>query len=183
MTKLSLERGQSQLLVIDTQERLLATMPDRDALERHVAILVRAYARFGLPTTVTLQNPEKLGDLPASIADHLVAPAVFSKMTFSAWREKLVEAHLKHSPRMQVVLAGIEAHVCVTQTALDLIEKGYQVFVPHDAVMSRAEANHRHALDRLRAAGAIVTSTESAFFELLGEAGTDDFRALRHLIT
>jgi nicotinamidase-related amidase len=182
MKKLLVERAQAQLLLIDAQEKLLATMPDRTALERNLSIHLKAAAHLGLPTTVTLQNPEKLGDMPDAIAQHLHAPAVFSKMAFSAWREKLVEAHLKHSTRMQVILVGIETHVCVLQTALDLVEKGYQIFVPHDAVMSRADENRRWALTRMRDNGVTVTSTESVLFELLGTAGTDEFRALRGLI-
>jgi nicotinamidase-related amidase len=180
--KRRIERAHSQLLVVDMQEKLLPTIADAERAGKNVGVLLAASARLDVPQTLTLQNPEKLGQMPDSLCEHLRAPAVFSKMTFSAWREKLVEAHLKHSQRKQIVLVGVEAHVCVMQTALDLLEKGFQVCVPHDAVGSRDPENKRWALQRMDAAGASIVSTESVFFEWLDQAGTPEFRDLRKLI-
>jgi isochorismate hydrolase len=120
--------------------------------------------------------------VPDALADQFRNPVVLTKMAFSAWREKTVEGHLKHSSRQQIILCGVEAHVCVMQTALDLVDKGYQVFVPHDAVGSRSEANASWALQRLQQNGCTIVATESVLFELLVEAGTDEFRNLRKII-
>lgn len=177
-----LDRPHALLLIVDVQEKLVPTIAEHAAVVRNIAILTRAAARLDVPQVVTLQNPQKLGDLVAPIAEHLRAPAVFTKMCFSAWREKLVEAHLKIAPRRQIVVTGIEAHVCVAQTALDLVDKGFQVFVPHDAVGSRSPANRDWALRRMNHNGVTITSTESVFFELLEQAGTAEFRELRTLI-
>jgi nicotinamidase-related amidase len=177
-----LDRPHAQLLLIDLQERLMPAIHESERVVRECAILLQAAARLDLPQTVTLQNPEKLGDIVEEAAQHFRSPAVFGKMAFSAWGEKLVEGHLKHSPRRQLILCGAEAHICVLQTALDLVEQGFQVFVPHGAVGSRDPGNRDWALHRMRDNGVVVTSTESALFELLGEAGTDEFRELRKLI-
>jgi nicotinamidase-related amidase len=181
-SKRSLDRPHAQLLLIDVQEKLIPAIHDAEAVVRHCGTLLRTAARLDLPQTITLQNPEKLGTIPDDLAQHFKAPAVFSKMAFSAWREKLVEAHLKHSPRRQIIVCGVEAHVCVIQTVLDLVDRDFQVFVPHDAVGSRDPKNKEWALHRMRDNGASIISTESALFELLNEAGTPEFRELRQLI-
>lgn len=177
-----LDRPHVQLLVVDMQERLLPAIAQHEAVTHANAVLLQVAARLGIPQCLTMQNPSKLGEVPGSLQEYFRAPVVLSKMTFSAWREKTVEAHLKHSTRTQVLLTGVEAHVCVLQTALDLVEKGFQVFVPHDAVGSRDAENKRWALERMQANGCQIISTESALFELLVEAGTDEFRDLRKLI-
>lgn len=180
--KLLIDRPHAQLLMIDMQERILPAIAAGEELVRRNAALLQIAARLDVPQTVTLQNPEKLGDMPDELAEHFRAPVVLTKMTFSAWREKTVEGHLKHSARKQIILCGIETHVCVLQTALDLAAQGFQIFIPYDAVGSRHPADKEWALRRLEAADCTIVSTESVLFELLVEAGTEEFRELRKLI-
>jgi len=177
-----LDRPHVQLLVSDMQEKMIAAIHDADRIVRNNAVLLQAAARLGVPQTILMHNPSRLGDYPESLAQHFKAPVVLTKMVFSACREKTVEGHLKHSSRQQILLTGVEAHVCVLQTALDLIERGFQVFVPHDAVGSRDPENKQWALQRMQQQGCQIVSTESALFELLVEAGTEEFRELRVLI-
>jgi len=177
-----LQPSHAQLIMLDPQENLLALMDGRDALERRLIDLAEAFGILKLPITVTLQNPEKLGPMASRIEYVLSSPRVFSKMAFSAWREKMIEAHLKNSTRRQIVVAGVETHVCVVQTVLDLIAQGFVVHVPFDAVASRK--GHAHSdvsLSRMERAGAVITTTESVVFELCGAAGTETFRSLLHL--
>lgn len=166
----------SALVVVDIQERLAAAMPARAAVARNVRILLDAAARLGIPVLVTEQYPKGLGHTVPEVVSRLPGAAVrIEKTAFSAC------AALPLS-RPQVVLAGMEAHVCVLQTAMELAAAGREVFVVADAICSRSEANHANALDRLRNAGVIVTNTESALFEWLRDAANEHFRDLSRLI-
>jgi nicotinamidase-related amidase len=169
-----LDRRTAALVVVDVQERIDAVMGRGDHRPR-IRFLARTFRHLGLPVLVTEQYPRGLGATVPEIADACQAPSL-EKMTFSCVEDERFLSALKAAGRRQVVVVGIEAHVCVAQTALDLLHAGYQVHVPHDAVSSRRAADRRHALQRLARAGAIVTSTESCAFELLHHCGDDDFR-------
>lgn len=175
-----LTRGDAVLVVVDVQERINAVMADQGHLGR-IAVLIEACAGLGVPVVATEQYPKGLGPTVASLARLLSAPPVV-KETFSCAREPLVRAALEATGRRQAIVVGIEAHVCVLQTALDLAAAGFQVHVPHDAVCSRRPADKAWALHRMVAAGVIVTTTESALFELLERCGTDEFRAVSRMI-
>ncbi len=171
-----LHRDTAVLVVVDVQERLHPVMASPGYLTR-IELLVTAAHRLGLPLLVTEQYPKGLGPtVPALAALTRVAP--LAKDSFSCIGEPEFRRALAATGRSQVVVTGIEAHVCVCQTALDLLAEGRSVHVPHDAVSSRRPGDRDRALDRLSRAGVVVTSTESALFELLERAGTDDFRAL-----
>jgi nicotinamidase-related amidase len=171
-----LRAADSALVVIDVQDRLAATMPARDALVRATGILLDAAALLGIPVAVTEQYPKGLGGTVAELAHKLPADcARVDKTAFSACR-------LLPLTRPQVVLAGMEAHVCVLQTALELAAAGREVYVAADAVCSRSEANRANALTRLEAAGVVVTNTESVVFEWLRDAAHPQFRAVSKLI-
>jgi nicotinamidase-related amidase len=166
----------SALVVIDMQERLAAAMPARDAVVRATGILLEAAARLHIPVLVTEQYPKGLGPTVAEVAARLPEGVVrVEKTCFSGC------AVLPLS-RPQVVLAGMEAHVCVLQTAMELAAAGREVFVAQDAVCSRAEGNCANALARLSAAGVVITNTESVIFEWLRDAEHAQFRALSKLI-
>ena len=173
-------RGDAVLVVVDVQERINAVMADQGHLAR-IAVLVEACAALGVPVIATEQYPKGLGPTVAELARRLPGPPLV-KDTFSCAREPAVRAAIEAAGRRQAVVAGIEAHVCVLQTALDLVAAGFQVHVPHDAVSSRRPADKAWALDRMAAAGVIVTTTESALFELLERCGTDEFRAVSRMI-
>jgi nicotinamidase-related amidase len=166
----------SSLVVIDLQERLASAMPARESVVRAAGILLQAAARLGIPVWVTEQYPKGLGPTVAELAGSLPADAQrIEKTSFSACAALPLT-------RPQVILAGMEAHVCVLQTALELAAAGREVFVVGDAVCSRTEANRANALERLQAAGVVVANTESVLFEWLRDATHDQFRTISKLI-
>ncbi len=168
------------LVIIDVQERINAVMADQVHIPR-ITVLHRAFTTLGLPVLVTEQYPKGLGPTVPELARLLDAPPLV-KDTFSCARdEAFLSALEKHRPH-RVLVTGIEAHVCVAQTVLDLLHAGYQVQVPHDAVRSRRKADMKWALRRLQAAGAVVTSTESALFELLDSCTSPHFKAVSALV-
>ena len=170
------------LLVIDVQERLAAAMPDevRERLEKNVVILLEAARRFGLPVVVSEQYPKGLGHTTARVAaalDQAGDVHRLEKLEFSAC-DNPAFPYLR--PRW--IVTGMEAHVCVLQSVRGLLGRGAEVQVVADAVSSRTKQNWRIGLDLAGRAGAAITSTETVVFELLGRAGTEDFKALSKLI-
>ena len=180
--ELSLSRERAALLVIDIQERLCPAMP-REQLEllvRNTKILIEAARRLALPIVCSEQYPKGLGRTIAPIEDALAGTGAhrFEKLTFSA----CASAEFTQLGREQWIVCGMETHVCVWQSVRDLRARGAEVHLMSDAACSRAEANWRVGLDLARAAGAVVSSTETAVFDLLHAAGTDEFKALSKLI-
>jgi len=169
-----LDRQTAALVVVDVQERIDAVM-GRSSHRSRIVFLASTFRHLGLPVLVTEQYPRGLGVTLPEIATACASPAL-EKMTFSCVEDPAIRAALADGDRRQIVVVGIEAHVCVAQTVLDLLQAGYQIHVPHDAVSSRREEDRRWALERLARAGAIVTSTESCAFELLHHCGDEDFR-------
>lgn len=164
------------LVVIDIQERLAVAMPWRDSMVRATGILLEAASRLQVPVVVTEQYPKGLGPTAADVASKIPEGATrIEKTCFSA-------GPALHLTRPQVVIAGMEAHVCVLQTALELVAAGREVFVAADAVCSRTEANYSNAIARMQGAGVMVTNTESVIFEWLRDASHEQFRALSRLI-
>ena len=180
--------GLSQLVIVDMQTRLSTAMP-QDALQaviKNCGILVAAAAMLDVLVVVTEQYPKGLGNTVPELLELLpylkpanIKPVV--KITFSCMAEPKFSRQLTRD-RSQVILAGMEAHVCVLQTAMGLIETGKQVFVAEDAVISRNPANKANALARMRDAGCIISNTESIVFEWLGKAEGDNFKAISKLI-
>lgn len=179
------EAGKASLLLVDMQERLLPAMAGGPPAESRCAILLKAARALDVPVTVSEQYPKGLGrTVPGLKADLGNAP-VFEKLSFSCWRDKPLRERmiaLHEAGRPLVILAGIEAHVCVIQTAADLSAAGFGVFAVADAMASRDPAAHQLALDRMRQNGVAVINTEMAVFELLGQAGTPAFKALSALV-
>jgi nicotinamidase-related amidase len=175
-----LRRDDTLLLLIDVQERLVPTIHNHEQVVANCATLAAAASHLQLPIIATEQYPEKLGATVSAITE--AAPlSPISKMKFSACTDQTLQA-ITATNRKTALVCGIEAHVCVLQSTLDLIENGFTVFVALDAVSSRREENKQSAWERMRAAGVLAASTESAIFELLREAGTPDFKAMLRLI-
>ena len=172
-----LRRDETLLLLVDVQERLLPAMFEAERIVRHVSLLARTARLLQLPVVVTEQNPSRLGATVAPIARVLEEFQPIPKMAFSACVPETLTA-LRDSGRRSVVLCGLETHVCITQTALDLVENGFTVFLPQDAVSSRYESDKRAGLERIKGAGVVPASTEMLVYELLGEAGSGEFKAL-----
>jgi nicotinamidase-related amidase len=170
-----LRQEDAALLIIDVQGRLAQLMHGRDELFESLRKLARGARTLGLPLIWTEQNPAGLGPTIPELAELLDGEPI-AKFSFSCLGEQRVASAVRQHGRSQMLLAGIEAHVCVCQTALDLLEGGYEVHVVADAVSSRTARNRQTGLDRMRAAGAVITSVEMALFELLGTAEDARFR-------
>ena len=173
------------LLLVDMQERLLPAMTGGAEAEQRCAILIKAAKVLGVPIAVSEQYPKGLGRTVPGLAADIGNAPVFEKLSFSCWRDKAIKDHLiaqHEGGRPLVILAGIEAHVCVMQTAADLAAAGFGVFAVADAMASRAPASHALALERMRQNGIAVVNTEMVVFELMGQAGTADFKSLSALV-
>ncbi len=174
----------SVLILIDVQERLAAAM-DPDvfrAAARNAGILVQAAVALDVPVLTTEQYRKGLGRTVPELAGLLPEGAGIEKTCFSAAGDQSFRQALERAGRTQAILAGMEAHVCVLQTGLELRAAGRDVFVVADACCSRSAANHANAMERLRAAGVIVANTESIVFEWLRDARHDRFKALSALV-
>lgn len=191
LSPLSLSRHRAALFVIDLQERLVPAMPEEVAgrVIRNASILIDAAARLGLPIVVSQQYPKGLGATVPAIEEALAAAGAagavihrFDKLEFSAAVAPGFAALAPGLGRDQWIVTGMEAHVCVYQSARDLVARGMAVHVVADAVCSRTKANWRLGLGLAERAGAVATSTEVCVFDLLGRAGTDEFRALSKAI-
>lgn len=174
------------ILFIDLQERMLPSMANAEQVEKNAAVLLETAKAFELPIIVTEQYPKGLGATVATLqsACQLENAKVEAKTMFNAITPAIDEA-LQQQPfaeRKCVIVTGIETHICVFQSVRTLLAKGYQVFIPADAVSSRDGRNKDTALALFAQMGAIVTSTESLLFDLLGDAKNPHFKALQALI-
>lgn len=180
-----LERSNAVLAVIDMQERLLNAFPEerRDSVMKHALIAVESAKILGLPVLVSEQYPKGLGPTAAAIRESLgdrFAP--IEKLVFSCGRSPEFKEALERTGRRDVIIAGVESHVCVLQTVMDLVNDGYRVYVPADAVTSRRTLDWEMGLDLMKKAGATVGTTETFVFQLLERAGTDEFKAISKLL-
>ncbi|HEY7122305.1 MAG TPA: isochorismatase family protein [Solirubrobacterales bacterium] len=175
--KLSPER--TTLLVIDVQEGFRKAIPDFDRVAKATATLIEGAEAIGIPVVVTEQYPKGLGETVPEVAEHLPeATEPLDKVCFAATDAEGFDL----GGRNQVLICGIETHVCVNQTTLGLLDAGVEVQVAEDAVGSRFEENKRVGLQKMERAGAVMTTVETALFELLGRAGTDEFKRVQRLI-
>ncbi|HVR43399.1 MAG TPA: hydrolase [Thermoanaerobaculia bacterium] len=180
-----LRRENAILAIIDVQERLAAVIEGIELVQSNLERLIRGCHIIGAPALVTEQYPRGLGETVASLRKAIAETSrstPIRKMCFSSQGCAEFADALRASGRRQVLLAGIEAHVCVWQTAVDLLDAGYEVHVVADAVSSRSARNRDIALRRLEQEGAKLTSTEMALFEMTVEAGTEEFRAISRLV-
>lgn len=175
-----LDSTRSGLLVVDLQEKLLPVIPAATAVLRQVSRLCDAAELLSVPVAATVQYPQGLGPLDASLIQRI--PAVEAKTAFSAAVCREALAAWITEGRDQIVVAGIETQVCVVQTVLDLLAEGLQVFVVADAVASRREQDHALALERMRDCGATLLPAESVIFEWCADAARSEFKAISQLI-
>ena len=173
-----LARDAAVLVVVDVQEAFRPAVLDFDRVAANTAKLLRGARILGVPAVVTEQYPKGLGRTVPEVAEHLDGAEPVEKSCFSAARADGFDT----GGRGQALVCGIEAHVCVHQTVQDLLERGLEVHVARDAVTSRTEENREIGLRRAERAGAVVTSVETALFELLGAAGTPEFKEVQALV-
>lgn len=177
--------SETALVVIDVQERLAAVMQHRDRVIARACLLVRAASVLQIPVVATRQYPKGLGDHSAAIGEALARAAAdgstvaeVDKVTFDCFAEPEFVAALERAGRRQIVVVGMESHICVCQTTLSGLRSGLDVHVAVDGCCSRDDANHVAAISRMAHAGAVMSTVESAAYELIGRAGTPEFKAL-----
>jgi nicotinamidase-related amidase len=176
---MKLDRKRTTLIVVDVQEGFRRAVPDFQRVAKATATLIEGAAAIGIPVVVTEQYPKGLGETAPEVAEHLpVGTEPLEKVCFSAADADGFDL----GERDQALVCGVETHVCVNQTTLDLLGSGVGVQVAEDAVGSRTDENKRVGLHRMERAGAVLTSVETALFELLGRAGTDEFKRVQKLI-
>ncbi|MEE9413464.1 MAG: isochorismatase family protein [Methylococcales bacterium] len=176
---------ESLLLVIDIQQRLTTAMPDDQSqrMLRNTQILLQSAALLKIPVLATEQYPKGLGSTHKELQQHFTTNTlVFEKTDFSCCAANGFMNALLESARTQIIISGIETHICVLQTALQLKAKGFSVFVVEDATCSRLERHHANALARMQQHNIEITNHESVLFEWLGDAAHPDFKFLSSLI-
>jgi nicotinamidase-related amidase len=176
---MKLDPERTTLIVVDVQEGFRKAVPDFEKVAKATATLIEGAEAIRIPVVVTEQYPKGLGETVPEVAEHLpegMEPIV--KVCFSAAEAEGFDL----GGRDQALVCGIETHVCVNQTALDLLGSGVEVHIAEDAVGSRFEENKRVGLHKMERAGAELSSVETALFELLGRAGTDEFKRVQKLV-
>jgi nicotinamidase-related amidase len=170
------------LAVIDIQGKLLNVMFEKEALLENVQKLVKGIQLLGVPIIMTEQNPKGLGPTQPEIAQIIPEVTPIAKFSFSCCQDKGFQQAMEKIGRKQVLLCGIESHICVYQTAMELLKTGYEVQVVADVVSSRTARNRDIALNRMQSEGAKLTSTEMALFELLQTAESPKFKDISRTI-
>jgi nicotinamidase-related amidase len=177
-----LQADRSCLLLVDIQARLAPAVLDPDQVITRAGILRRAADTLAIPVIASEQYPKGLGPTVPELRATLEEHQILSKTTFSCFRDEKLASQVRQLARMQVVVGGMEAHVCVLQTVVDLLHNRFSVFVVADAISSRLEQSRVLAIARMREAGAAIVTTEMVLFEWLERADHPQFRALSSLI-
>jgi nicotinamidase-related amidase len=177
-----LSRDHSVLVIVDVQDVFLKPIKVKNLIVENIQLLVQVARQLEIPILATTQNAEKLGSLVPEIAEFIGDAPVVDKLCFSCMASETFAQNLQATGRSQAVLVGVEVHICVMQTALDMLKAGYMVHVPYNAVASRLKRDWKYALLRLSSSGAIVSTVESVIYEWLYEAGTDSFREVLPLL-
>ncbi|MBI2485794.1 MAG: hydrolase [Deltaproteobacteria bacterium] len=180
-----IQKDKTSLVVIDMQERLMNALPEepKQSVTKNAGTLIESAKILGIPITVTEQYPKGLGltipEIKEAVGNDF---SPIEKVVFSCARSPEFKSTLKETGRKEVLICGIETHVCVLQTVIDLINDGYTVYIPADAVASRKELDWERGIKLIEKTGAIVGTTETFLFQLLERAGTDEFKKISKLI-
>ncbi len=175
----------SCLIIIDVQERLSSAIPERaiSRLRKNTDILLNAANQLNVPVITTAQYPKGLGPIEEFITNKLTGSSKsFEKTRFSCLGADKLPEHLNQINKKQIILTGIEAHICVLQSSIELLAEGYDVFVVTDAIASRQSTSYDMAILRLNQAGSVLLNTESVLFEWLRDASHSEFKSLSKLI-
>lgn len=172
----------SILVVVDVQEKLVRLVRDHEKLLKVLQRLIQGILILDVPVICTEQVPDKIGPTDAGLKELLKTSACISKKSFSAWGSRKFCSLIKDHGRKNIILAGIETHVCVYQTARDLLASGYNLHVAADGVSSRTKIDNRIGLEKIKDCGGVLTSAETVLFELLGTAENKKFREILRLI-
>ena len=177
-----LQREKSALIVIDIQEKILPVIYESDRVVENSIKLINGFKILNSPIFFTEQYPKGLGPTDSRIKSALEERTAIHKMSFSCFGAGNLFEELKSKKVKQIVVCGIESHVCVMQTSLDLLANDFFVHVAADAISSRRKFDYEIALERMRSNGAEITLTESVLFEMLNVCGTDEFKAISKLV-
>ncbi len=172
------DKKETVLLIVDIQDKLAVTMKMRDAVINNCLHLIELAKLQNIPILLTEQYPKGLGQTVSEIRDALSVYQPVEKLAFSCCGESAFMKALKTLNKKTVLLTGMETHVCILQTCIDLLEEGFNVHLVQDAVCSRTKENWKTGTEFMRDAGAIVTCTETVLFQLLKVAGTEEFKAI-----
>lgn len=179
-----LDRKNTVLVVMDMQEKLSEIMTEEmfDTVALNVGILTQAMSLMNMPIVESLQYPQGLGQRVEEL-DKMPEPAmIIEKTAFSLCKDNRFMEYLKEMKIKSVILTGMEAHICILQTALDLLESGYSVHIPADAVISANDFNWETGLDMAQSAGAVITVTETAIYQLLQTSEANEFKNIQKLL-
>lgn len=177
-----INRNRTALLIVDVQQKINAVMMHPDTVVESIVKLIKACQILNVPIFITEQYPQGLGPTEPKILEALEVKRLTQKLTFSCCGIEKLNSQLKEKNIQQIIVTGIESHVCVQQTALDLLANNFEVHVPKDATSSRKELDYQTAVERMSKAGVVLTTVEAALFELLEEAGTPEFKEISKLI-
>ncbi len=180
--KFLLDKNNTALLIIDIQERLALVMKKKDQVVRNVLHLVELAKMQNIPIVVTEQYPKGLGRTLPEITASLPAHILVEKVSFNCCGEASFNVQVKRLGKKKLIVTGMETHICVLQTSIGLLAGGHDVHLATDAVCSRTKENWKSGLEFIRDAGGVVTNTETALFQLLGAAGTPEFKAISQRI-
>jgi nicotinamidase-related amidase len=182
MGKFKINRDDAVLIIIDLQERLMKAMKDREKVYKNTNLLLSTVKEFDIPVVLSEQYPRGLGPTVAEIKNNLPSDFTYmEKQSFSLCGAGLLDI-LTKLEKKTIILCGSETHICVFQTARDLVDAGYNVHLVRDAVCSRFDENYNNSLDLMSELGAVVTNTETVVFDLLQTAGTSEFKAISPLV-
>jgi nicotinamidase-related amidase len=173
-----LNKENTGLVIVDVQEKLAGVMGQKERVLDRIIKLLDLARVFQLPVIVTELNPRFMGSILPAIRESLPTYEPIEKLHFDCCAVEAFNHKIEEKGLQNIILTGIETHICVFQTCASLLEKGYRVHVPHHAVDSRTEDNRQIGLSLMREAGAIITSTETVIFQILKKAGTTEFKAL-----
>lgn len=181
MTKYELNKKEALFLVIDIQEKLANVMDYKEQTVSNTKVLIEAGKLMDIPIIFTEQYPKGIGSTIEELKKDLDRPEVYEKNSFNAYIDDIKNA-IDEKKRKKIIIAGMETHICVMQTARELIAAGYEVFIARDAVCSRTKENFENGLEQMKDMGAIISNTEAIIFDLLKISGTPEFKALSKMI-
>jgi nicotinamidase-related amidase len=176
--KFILKRDDALLVIVDIQERLAVAMTEKERVVTNTLHLVESAKLLGVPILITEQYSKGLGPTLPEVRNAVQSYAPIEKITFSCCGEKFFMEAVQETEKKQIILVGMETHVCVLQTCIDLLQNGYFVHVVSDAICSRTKQNYKTAIEYMRDAGAVITCTETVLFQLQVKAGTEEFKAI-----
>ena len=177
-----LKRDDVILTAVDFQEKLLPAMSDPEGTLKNALVLARGLKELGIPFLVTQQYTKGIGETVSEMREALGGFEHIEKTTFSAWKTEEYRKAVEGSGRKTVIVMGVETHICVEQTALDLLENGYKVFLAADCVGSRSDFNRDTSIRKMEQAGAVVTCAESILYELMEDSKAPEFKAISKIV-